>query len=166
MSIAAPLLPYRSAFGPDNMPPGGMWDNVRREWQEKAWTSSTWLRFQIPAILLPVEVQRGRVVVRVTGPVVKLEIAGYRRTDKDIVPIKTWTDPVGTLTLEITNSELLSAAADGGLLLRVTGGDTAHPERAQTPPSRDEKLSYWRIESLTLELQVKTLDPPGLATGG
>jgi hypothetical protein len=166
VSIAAPLLPFRSTFGPDGMPPGGSWDNNRREWQEKAWASSTWLRFQIPPILLPVEVQRGRIVAKVTGPVVKLEIAGYRWADKSVVPIKTWTDPVGTLSMEITNSELISAAADGGLLLRVTGGDTEHPERAQTSPSRDEKLSYWRIESLTLELQIKTIEPSDLASGG
>ena len=165
VSIPAPLLPYRSAFGPDGMPPGGLLDNANREWQEKAWASSTWLRFQMPAVLLPVETQRGRIVIRVTGPVGKLEIAGYRRTDKTVVPIQTWTDPVGTLSLEVTNAELLSATADGSLLLRVAAGDSDNPDQKPVTGGRDEKLSYWRIESLTLELQVKTIEPTHLAAG-
>ena len=118
----------------------------------------TWLKFQIPRTLLPVAVQSGRLVIRVAGPVVQLEIAGLRPNRQDIVPMKTWTDPVGTLSLDLTDTELLSLSADGDLMLRVSGGDPNRIEPSTSTPDRDAKVSYWRIESLALELHVKTTE--------
>jgi hypothetical protein len=158
VSLAAPLLPYREAVGPDGIVPTGLWDHRSREWQEKAFPTANWLRFQIPTVLLPVTVQRGRLVIRVAGPVVRLEVAGLRANLKDIVPIKTWNDPVGTLSWELTDSEALSLSADGGLLLRVSAGDPKLVDQVAAASNPDVKLSYWRIESLALELDVKTAE--------
>ena len=156
VSLAAPLLPYRETFGPDGIVPIGLWDYRLREWQQKAFPTADWLRFQIPRVLLPVAVQRGRLVIRVNGPVVRLEVAGLRANLTDIVPIKTWDDPVGTLSWELTDSELLSVSADGGLLLRISAGDPKLTDQVTTVSTTDGKLSFWRIESLSLELDVKT----------
>lgn len=158
--LAAPLLPYREALGPDGISPTGMWDYRRREWQEKLFPTATWLSFQIPRVLLPVTVQRGRLTLQVTGPVVRLEIAGQRRNSSEVVPIKTWTDPVGTLTLELTDADLSPISEAGGLLLRVAGGDPKLADSSQASTSEDERLSAWRIETLALELQVKTANIP------
>ncbi len=158
VSLAAPLLPYRETVGPDENGSHGLWDYRNREWQQKSLPTATWLRFQIPRVLLPVAVQRGRLTVQVTGPIVQLEIAGHRRNQNDVVPIKSWSDPVGTVSLEITDPEVLQVAADGGLLLRVSAGDPKLLDQATLTPDRDAKLSYWRIESLALELYVKTTE--------
>lgn len=157
VALAPPLLPYRAVFGPDGLAPSGWWDDRRRAWVEKSWHSSTWLRFQIPSVLLPVSVQRGRIVVRVSGPVGKLEIAAVKQ--HTAVPLKSWVDPVGTLTLEITDPELLHVSDDGGLLVRVSGGDPERPELTASGTGRSTKVSYWQIESLTLDLHVKTISP-------
>ena len=91
--------------------------------------------------------------MQVTGPVGKLEIAGLR--GKEAVPMKTWMDPVGTLSYEIDDSALLHVT-DGGLLLRISGGDPARPGLTQSIG----KANYWQIESLHVDLQGKTASPP------
>ncbi len=158
VSLAAPLLPYREVVGPDDIGLTGLWDYRRREWQQRTSLATTWLKFQIPRVLLPVAVQRGRLVIRVTGPVGRLEIAGLRPNHKEIVSIQTWKDPVGTLTWELTDSELLSVTADGGLLLRISGGESTPLEQETSLPDSDSKVSYWQIESLALELRVRTTE--------
>lgn len=160
VSLPAPLLPYRETLGPGDLGTIGLWDYRKREWQQKAVPTTTWLRFQIPSVLLPVAIQRGRLVIRVAGPVVRLEIAGLRPNLQDIVPMKTWTDPVGTLSLELTDSEMLRATADGGVMLRVSGGAPNQLDQATSVPNADTKPSYWHIESLALELHVKTTEAP------
>jgi hypothetical protein len=160
MRIAAPFLPYRGAIGPDGSTPAGWWDVQRQQWIEKSQPTETWLRFQIPAVLLPIAVERARIAVLVKGPIGKLTLASYRPASQSIVPLKTWTDPVGTLTWEITDPDLLTVSADGGLLLRVSGGDPDRPELAQPKSSEQGSVSFWKIESLTLELQAQTIDSP------
>jgi hypothetical protein len=156
MLIPSPLLPYHATFGPDDEAPSGLFDNRHRAWLEKCWPTFTWLRFQIPKVLLPVQIQSGRMVLRVTGPVGKLEIAGARQ--KQTVPLKTWIDPVGTLTWEFTQNELTELLADGGLLLRVAGGDPDRPELTNGDLKHGDKTNFWQIESLTLDLRAKTVD--------
>lgn len=155
--IASPFLPYHGATGPDDMPPTGWWDSHRRQWIEKSRPSETWLRFQIPTVLFPIAIERGRVVVRVQGPVGRLALAGYQSKTKTIVPLKTWTDPVGTLSLEITDPELLTISADGGVLLHIAAGDPDRPELTQREATESSVMSYWQIESLSLELNAKTI---------
>ncbi len=155
--IASPFLPYRGALGPDDLVPSGWWDSQQHQWIEKARPTETWLRFQIPTVLLPIAIERGRVTVQVKGPVGKLTLAGHRPSTNAVVPIKTWIDPVGTLSLEITDHELLSVSADGGLLLRVSAGDADRPELTQLEATETSIMSYWQIESLSLELNAKTI---------
>ncbi|RLT21015.1 MAG: hypothetical protein DWI28_00190 [Planctomycetota bacterium] len=157
VAISAPLLPYRATIGPDGELPPALWDAKQHTWQEKAAPSSTWLRFQVPAVLLPLRIQRARLTIQVAGPVGKLEIAAHRAPD--IVTLKTWIDPVGTLAVDISDAELLNVSADGGLLLRVSGGDPDRPELTNADLQLGEKRSYWQIELLTLDLHGKTIDP-------
>ncbi len=157
--ITSPFLPYLGAIGPDGSPPTGWWDAQHRQWIEKSRPSETWLRFQIPAVLLPIAIERGRVTVQVNGPVGKLTLAGLHSKTKTLAPLKTWTDPVGTLSLEITDLDLLTVSADGGLLLHVSAGNTDLAELTQLETTNATVMSYWQIESLNLELNVKTIAP-------
>ncbi|MBC7816554.1 MAG: hypothetical protein IAG10_06680, partial [Planctomycetaceae bacterium] len=135
--IASPFLPYRGAIGPDDTPPTGWWDSPRHLWIEKSRPAETWIRFQIPTVLLPIAIERGRVTVQVKGPVGKLTLAGYQPKTKAVMPLKIWTDPVGTLSVDITDPELVSVSPDGGLLLRVSGGDPDRPELTQQDATAD-----------------------------
>ncbi len=158
VAVAAPLLPYRPTIGPDGTVPPALWDFKQHLWQEKSVPSSTWLRFQVPSVLLPLQAERAHLKIQVTGPVGKLEIAVPRSTD--IVSLKTWIDPVGTLTLDIADTDLLNVSADGGLLLRVSGGDPDRPELTNADLQHGEKRNYWQIESLLMDLRGKTMNPP------
>ena len=149
VAVPSPFLSYRTAIGPDGSVASGLYDHRNREWQQRSLPSSAWLRFQVPAVLLPLEPLRAKLTAQVTGPVGKLEIAGVR--GKQMVFIKTWMDPVGTMSVEIDDPTLLQVTS-GGLLLKVSGGDPARPELTLS----SGKASYWRIESLRLELRGKT----------
>jgi hypothetical protein len=152
VTIPPPLLPYRETVGPDGAVPVGLYDYRHHEWQEKSQATSVWLRFQVPQELLPLTPQSAKLVVRVTGPVGQFEIAAHQ--NGQAVPVKAWTRPVGTLTAEITDPDHLAIDADGGLLLRVAAGDPNRPT-SSTNGSGDGHRSYWRIESLSLELRAK-----------
>lgn len=151
--VPSPFLPYRTVIGPGGVTASGLHDYRRREWQERSLPTSAWLRFQIPSVLLPLEPLRARVTVQVTGPIGKLEISALRGSET--VVFKSWTDPVGTLSVEITDPSLLQISK-GGLLLKVAGGDSSRPGLTQSK----DKANYWKIESLHLDLTGKTVSSP------
>jgi hypothetical protein len=155
--LPAPLLPYRQSRGPDGMPARGLYDYRKRQWQEMTWPASVWLRLQVPPELLPLEPTEARIVARVTGPIGKLTIEGFKNGERSLV--KSWTDPVGTVTGETTDRETLRLSEDGGLFLKVSGGDPDRPELTQSDPTGDGHRSYWRIESLAVELRA-VVPPP------
>lgn len=152
--VPAPFLPCKTTLGPDGSVVTGLYDHNTRRWSEKNAPSAAWLKFRIPEILLPVEMQRVRVAVQVAGPIGRLEIAGHRQAEP--VPVKTWSDPVGTLTFETTETDVFPVSPEGDVLLRVAGGDPSQTKAITSV----EKLIPWRIESLHLELQLKTTAPP------
>lgn len=155
VSLPAPWLFYRETSGPDGFRPTGFYDFRHRAWSPRSTPSTAWLRFQFPRVLLPVRPSSGQMTVRVTGPVGKLELAMLR--DGKEAPLKTWIDPVGTVTLKLSESDLPVLDADGGFVLRVSGGDPDRPELTN-PDSNGAGLSYWQIESLTLDLEARILD--------
>lgn len=161
ITIPAPLLAYRETIGPDGGVPTGFFNSHKLVWERKHQPASSWLQFQVPPSLLPIEPQRARVVIRVDGPVGKLSIDGAR--GEEIVPVKTWVDPVGTLELTIDDARQLSLTDDGRLLIRVSGGDPDRPELTHSSSDGVERVSYWKIESLSLELQARI---PAAENGG
>jgi len=141
--------------GPDGIAPSGLYDHRKRLWGKKADPSTSWFRIQVPEVLLPAELIGGRISVKVSGPVGKLEIVGLRGNAP--VSARTWMDPVGTLTLDLTETEIFPIADDGGLLIRLSGGDPARPELTRAEGDYSAKANYWKIESLNVELRVRTL---------
>src|SRR5262249_34033969 len=108
--IPAPFLPFRNIPQPDGTPSAGMWDHRRLEWLELSKPATAWFRFQLPESLLPVELSRARLVITVAGPVGRAAVSALRRPADpgpggeragpgrdEIVTVKTWNAPVGTL---------------------------------------------------------------------
>jgi len=156
VSLPSPWLPYRETSGLDGFRPTGFYDYRRGQWSERATPSTAWLRFEIPRVLRPLQLTSGRITVRVTGPVGKLELAALR--DDDVTPLKTWLDPVGTLSLDLQQEQLPLPDPQGGIVLRVTGGDPDRPELTNPDPEGTGNVSYWKIESLALDLQGLVLE--------
>jgi hypothetical protein len=164
LHIPAPWLALRTAPGPDGVVPSGMYDNNRGRWSERGTPTSTWMRFQPPDALDPLEIQGGQLSIQVTGPIGKLEIAGF--DGEKVVPLKQWVDPIGKLTLELNDPKLLYRDGRGGIFLRVAGGDPDRPELTRTSAESDDMISYWRIESFTLDLDAVIAPRNSAAAGG
>jgi hypothetical protein len=158
--LPTPLLAFRETLGPDGHPPTGFFDNQRRRWTEKSTPTSTWLRFDLPPELAPADVRSVEIEVRVTGPIGRLELA--TSVDGQTKPIETWIDPVGAVSIDVDDPESLQLDPTGDFYLRVAAGDPERPELTYPNPDDPYQVSYWRIESLHLEMQLRIPDsPPG-----
>jgi hypothetical protein len=165
--ISAPFLPFRNLPQLDGTPSSPLWDHHRLEWLERSTPSTAWLRFQLPASLLPLELSRAQLVITVTGPVGRVEISALRRRPDNLAPggeaaaagrdevvsVKTYNAPVGTLPVaEILDSDLLRLDSTGGFVLGLAVGNPHQPPPTPKPGSDDAKVSFWKIEHLSLEL--------------
>lgn len=150
VTIPAPLAEYREAMGPDGTQPVGLYNNRTGRWEEKSSPSATWIAIRPPTALLPLQVTQASFTMRVAGPVGRLELAGWR--EGQVVAIQTWMDPVGTLSATVEDAGVLQLSPDGALFLRVSGGDPDRPELTQLGGESSGQVTYWRLESLDVEL--------------
>lgn len=148
MSIPAPLLPFREVTGPDGSSPGGFYDHRKQEWVEKKYESKSWFAFQIPRSLLPVEPHSAQIEISVTGPVGKMDLAGWNGSSR--MEFRHWSNPVNTLSIEVEDLPPETLSESGQFLLYVSGGIPIEEQNrapdAEPPPS-------WQIESLKLTLK-------------
>ncbi len=173
--IPSPLLPYRNRTQPNGQPNSTMWSYGRKEWQERSSPSIAWLRFQIPKELLPLTANQARIDLKVTGPIGRVEFMGLK--NGTTTSLRTIIDPVGALSIDISDPEVLSIDEYGGLSLGLYAGDPTRPELTHStgkPPAlgtvqtagdanRNTKVNYWRIESLTMQLWVTSTEPTARA---
>jgi hypothetical protein len=153
VSLPSPLVPYREASGPDGYQPSGLFDARKGAWAPRARPSTSWLRFEWPGELQPIDVKSARLEIRVTGPMGKIELSMAR--GGEVVPLETFVDPVGSVSFELDETLLDDPEFDDGLLLRLFIGDPDRPELTQDPDTG--KMSYWRVESLDLEVDAVVL---------
>ena len=173
--IPPPLVTFRTRSNPDGSQPSGIWNDLHEEWQERSTPGLNWLSFQIPQEFLPLATIRATVQIQVAGPMGRIELMGLNQGK--IVSLKTVVDPVGLLTIEIHDTEVLSLSDDGRLSLGLSAGDPTRPEltgiaatnsalspsliktnAASVKVNKDAKANFWTIESLTLSLWAKTTD--------
>lgn len=149
--IPSALLGYASRRPPDGSPAAGFWDDDRQLWQERSKPSTTWLGVQIPHAFLPLRPSQATVEIDVSGLMGQIELLATR--NGDVVRLKTVNDPVGTLTFEIDDPEVLAITDDGELLLGVSAGI---PEEAGTTADGNnagDPANYWQIDSLSVQLR-------------
>jgi hypothetical protein len=103
------------------------------------------LRFQLPASVLPLRVERATLFARVRAPYRKVSVAGV--ADGKPVPVFEAVAPAEAIRVEIADERLLRTDPAGGLLLNFTIGE----------PTGDATGSQaWVIESLALEVAGRT----------
>jgi hypothetical protein len=152
--IPAPLITFRSVGGPDGTAAGGMYDNRQRQWLERSRPSQVWLEFRVPQVLLPLEATAGNIVFEVSGPVQHLSVETFR--EGQVVPLAEWSNPVGTLQANFAEPKHLALGPGGTFLLRVAAGGAAGDDFG--PLASEGQASFWRIESLRLQLSGRVLD--------
>lgn len=157
MVIPSPLISYVGCLAPDGSLPTGFWDDNRKEWQERSGPSLTWLSFQIPQSLLPLKATKANVVVKVFGDMGQLEILGVK--DGTEVTIQTVNNPAGSLVFELNDPTVLDVSVSGALRLGVKAGIVPEtPSEPSVDLMSGSTASYWRIESLALQLSAVTTD--------
>ena len=154
--IPSPLLPFRNqrGAGPDGLTSSPIWNFVKNEGADRDLPGTAWFVFEPPASLLPFEAVSARLRVEVSGPMGKLEVAGWKNGAMKV--LKEWIDPVGQMELVIDDPEVLKVS-DGGVLLRFSAGDPARPELTQRKEDGKVIKSTWKIESLKIDLKARSM---------
>jgi hypothetical protein len=106
------------------------------------------LRFQLPPSVLPLVVERARLVARVHAPGRRFSVGGYSEGGK---PVELWAtdDPAGPVEVDVTQKDLLQLDARGGLELNVVVGK--HPDE-EALSSLGSSEGRWKMDGLALEV--------------
>jgi hypothetical protein len=169
ITIPSPFLSYVNRRSPDGTQASAMWNDVKQQWEERSVPGSAWLSVDIPRELLPMAVEALRVDLKVSGPIGRVQFLGLK--NGSAVSLQTIVNPVGSLSIDITDADALTIDDEGRLVLGLRAGEsdrtlpeTAPPDaRRQVMPSLDQtaRVNHWRIESLTLQLRAKVTEPAG-----
>src|SRR5205823_2526175 len=111
----------------------------------------TMLRFQVPAELLPLHVERAILTVDLTAPARPVDV--FADKGAAVAVLDSRNGPVGRFRFEIDRQEFLRPDADGGLHLGIAVGE------AQKLLGEARASSEWKINNLQLELSGRTLEP-------
>jgi hypothetical protein len=105
------------------------------------------LRFQLPPSVLPLQVEKARLWVKVESPSRWFTVSGHLQNG--LVQLKSEHSPVDPLQIEITQHDLLVVDENGGLRLDIVVSDA--------DPAIDEQPPKWSIQTLELEIVGRTL---------
>jgi hypothetical protein len=158
--IPSPLLPFRNqrGTGPDGLTSSPIWNFLKNEGADRDLPGTAWFVFEPPASLLPFEAVSARLRVEVSGPIGRLEVAGWKNGELQV--LKEWMDPVGLLELSIDDPAVLQVT-DGGVLLRFSAGDPSRPQLTQRTEDGQLIKSTWKMESLKIDLRARSLATEG-----
>jgi hypothetical protein len=109
------------------------------------------LRFQLPATVLPLDVQQARLFAKVRAPQRRFAIAAFKAGK----PVELFAQDgvVGPLTVEIKQEALLKLDEQGGLHVNVAVGELP-PDMAMDTAGNELR---WSIESIEMEITGRTL---------
>jgi hypothetical protein len=141
MSIPGPLIPYRRILdqGPVRPP---------RDLEQPI---DMLLRFQLPAAVLPFEVERARLVARIDAPGRRVTISGH--ANGGLVELHRVESPLDPIRLDINEPSLLRPDPEGGLHLHFAFSDLLN-QGAVGLAVGDTK---WTIEYLEMEVSGKSV---------
>lgn len=113
-----------------------------------------------PRILLPCELKRANVSIKINAPSRVLELKGF--VDGEPVTLHRQENPTGLLEIEIDNSDALKLDSQGGLRLSIAISETEEERRAAAEPGDPSKpkapsRSTWRIDYVHVNLEGTTL---------
>jgi hypothetical protein len=138
VTIPGPLVPYRRL----------MEDRLIRLATEGGQASTMNLRFQLPAAVLPFQVERARLLVRVDAAGRRVTVSGVAGEVATV--LREEESPLDPISVEVNDARYLGLDADGGLRLDLTISDPlAAVEGKRTATALGEK---WTIEYLELEV--------------
>jgi hypothetical protein len=139
--------------GPDAAGASVAFDNRTRTWQEQSNASQTWLRFQLPAPLLPSEIEQATLTLNISAPLRSVKLSTGRPTG--MAHLARRSDPVGTFSYRIDQPEALQLDATGGLHVLLNVGELELKSDRAAEAGFLEKR--WQVNSLDIDVRVRTL---------
>ena len=150
--IPSTFLPYRSirnselkfGFAPT-------FSNSRRTWTTNTSSdaSKALLRFEIPASLHPLLVDKAKLTLKISAPLREVEILSGR--PPELKNIWSRNSPVGRFEISIPDEAARTPSADGGFHVALKIGPVQLDELAQTEAGTQDR--NWRIEWIQLEIE-------------
>jgi hypothetical protein len=131
VTIPGPLIPYQRILdtGPIKPTPEG------------SQPADMHLRFQLPAEVLPLEVERARLLARIDAPGRQVTVSG--RAGDELVELHRVEGPLDPIRVDVTEARLLRLDEGGGLHLEVDLSRVLRDPRA---------LDKWTVEYLEFEV--------------
>ncbi len=143
VTIPGPLIPYRRI----------MERGAVRPVLESDQSLDMHLRFQLPETVLPLKVERARLVAKIDAPSRRVTIAG--RTDGGLFEVHRIESPLDPIRVDITEERLLRLDEEGGLHLNVALSDLLKADEAGQ--GGFQASERWTIEYLELEVTGRTV---------
>jgi hypothetical protein len=138
VTIPGPLVPYRRVLD----------DHLIRMATEGGQASTMNLRFQLPTAVLPFQVEKARLLVRVDAPGRRVTVSGVAGGAATVLhEEESPLDPVG---VEVNDTRYLGLDADGGLRLDLAISDPVAP--AEGKKAATALGDKWTIEYVELEV--------------
>jgi hypothetical protein len=127
-------------------------DRLARPTAESTQAAEQHLRFQLPAVVLPLKVERARLVAKIDAHARRVTVAG--QADGAFVELHRQENPLGAIQVDITDERFLHLDPDGGLHLSLNISDALQERAAHSPT--DDGPPKWTIEYIELEVSGKT----------
>jgi hypothetical protein len=137
VTIPGPLVPYRRLLDGRS---------IRASFEGGQGTAMN-LRFQLPAAVLPFQVDKARLLARVNAPGRRVTVAGVADGAASVLGEEE--SPLDPIRVEIADPRFLGLDAEGGLRLDLTISDTLGGEGKRGTSRSGE---HWAIEYLELEV--------------
>jgi hypothetical protein len=151
VSIPSAFLIFRSVGGPQSQSPSSAYSNRTGEWVKSRRAGRSHFRFQLPTEVLPIKLDRAQLTMQIDASSREVEIKAV--LNDQVTPIKRLQSPVGRITVEIDQANLLQLDEAGGLTIGVhVGTHTLKSEEIN-----EDQSSFWQFNGLQLEVSGVTL---------
>lgn len=141
--IPSPFLTLVPVAGPTGRGVAASYDVQRREWLRMNVDSDTWLRVQLPKLLLPAVVTRVHLETQIEAPMRPVEI--YLRGGKGPEPVDQFENTASVRRYDFTDQRLLELDKDGGLWIGLHVGE---------PKDKTGNIPEWQVQRWELFVEV------------
>jgi hypothetical protein len=140
--IPSPMIACNVTRGPDTDGVSPLFDARSGRWISSTTASRTWLRFQIPEQILPIELQEVRLRMQITAPDRQVQIV--RMAKGELQTLFSETNPIGRFEWSIAPSEFPEASQSGAAVVGISVGS---PDGVDA----QKAAAAWKIDFVSLE---------------
>ena len=151
IQIPSAFLVFRSTGGPNNQSASSAYSNLNGEWIKSRRASRSHFRFQLPAEVLPIQLDRAQLTMHIDASSREVSVNGV--LGETVTPLKTISSPVGRITVDIDQAAGLELDEKGGLTVGIYVGD--HEKKSEDID--EDESSFWQFNALQLEVSGVTL---------